>query len=108
MTTLTANERIALNMIARNLYQPMNGARPDSYNDTSAVWSNCLDSNSAGAEQLAGRTLSATCASLAKKGLVSTFDDVSDRKSSTIELTAAGFDAWLAAYPDADGGKAAL
>jgi hypothetical protein len=111
---LTNNERIALNMIALNDYQQSNGSRPESFDETTPVWSNCLDCNSS-TEQLRGRTLSATCASLAKKGLVETYDDTRKRgrtrrvagnlfstqpDESTIALTRAGYDAWLAAWPE--------
>jgi hypothetical protein len=92
-------------MIARNLYQPENGARPLSFSDTAPVWSNCLDSHSAD-ESLSGRTLSATCASLAKKGLIETTDDRRTKAQrrgepdeSTIALTREGFAMWQAAFP---------
>lgn len=102
---LTNNERIALNMIALNDYQPSNGGRPESFEDTSAVWSNCLDCH-ASPESIDGRTLSAACASLAKKGLVETYNDLrtkaqrrGDIDGSTIALTRSGYAAWLFAYP---------
>jgi hypothetical protein len=90
-----------LNMIALNLYQPENGAYPTSFDDTSAVWSNCLDSTNA-TETLTGRTLSATCASLAKKGLVTTYNEPRRRgepRQDTITMTADGYAAWHDAYP---------
>ena len=100
---LTDNERIVLNQLALNLYQPNNGARPMTFNETSDVWSNCLDSHNA-PKSLKGRTLSATCASLAKKGLVSTFNDTKPHRrgelnESTIRLTSVGYDEWRKAYP---------
>lgn len=99
---ITNNERIALNQIALNLYQPQNGARPESFDDTSAIWSNCLDSTNA-SETLKGRTLSATCASLAKKGLITTYDAPRRRGTnadeSTLTLTQEGYDAWREAFP---------
>jgi hypothetical protein len=105
MANITHNERIALNMLARNLYQPNNGARPESFNETSAVWSNCLDSHSA-PESLSGLVLSATIGSLAKKGLVTTYNDTRTKaqrrgspNESTVELTREGFDAWLTLFP---------
>lgn len=105
---VTANERIVLNMIARNLYQPQNGARPEGYDDTSDVWSNCLDSHNA-PESLSGATLSAVCGSLAKKGLVRTYDDNRTKAQrghgpdeSTIALTESGFAAWLEAFPPSE------
>jgi hypothetical protein len=113
--TITNNERIALNMLALNLYNPANGSRPESFDEIGDVWSNCLDSHTS-PEELTGRTLSATCASLAKKGLVRTYDDkrpkgrtfrgLASPNESTIGLTEAGYEAWLAAWPvdgDANG-----
>lgn len=100
---LTNNERIALNMIALNLYQPENGARPATFEETSAIWSHMLASTNA-QETLSGRTLSATVASLAKKGLVVTQNEPHRRgepKQDTLMLTRDGFDAWQKAFPEA-------
>lgn len=100
---ITSNERIALDMIARNTYQPANGGRPDTFDDTAPIWSKLITDTSAAAS-LTGRTISATCASLAKKGLVTTTDASPNRRrsepdDSTISLTEAGFAAWLDAFP---------
>lgn len=105
---ITNNERIALNMIALNTYQPANGSRPESFKETSSIWSSLITDTSA-PETLKGKTLSATCASLAKKSLVTTYDDTRLTRGrrfsgaladeSTICLTRAGYDAWSAEFP---------
>lgn len=93
---LTNNERIALDMIARNTYQPVNGGVPETFDDVGSIWSNLITDTSSD-ETIQGRTLSATCASLSKKGLVTTTDADNRRgepNNATITMTEAGFNAW--------------
>lgn len=91
---LTDRETQVLDLIARNLYQPVNGAVPDTYADTSAIWSMLiLDSSSEFAGTFPKRSLSGVCASLAKKGLVEAYD-YKIKRDNTIALTESGFAAW--------------
>ena len=91
---ITKREAEVLDLIARNLYQPVNGAVPETYTDTSAIWSMLiLDSCSEFAATFPKRSLPGVCASLAKKGLVDAFNDLK-RRDDTIALTETGFAAW--------------
>jgi hypothetical protein len=103
--TLTKNEKVALNMLALNLYNSSNGSRPERPEDVGDVWTFALDDHTAW-ETLKGKTLSGTVASLVKKGLVRTYDDTrskaerrGEHNTSTTGLTRAGYDAWLEAFP---------
>jgi hypothetical protein len=94
VTNLTTLEIAVLDCIARNTYQPVNGDVPDTFEDTSSIWSRLiLDSSSTYVGTIRPRSLPGVVASLSKKGLVTTYED---GKDSTVALTRAGFEAWEA------------
>lgn len=96
---LTTNELTVLNTIARDLYQPVNGSRPESFDDTGAVWTESV----AGDCPITGKAFSAVVGSLVSKGLVDSYrgrSSMSDGQDpSTLALTRAGYEAWDAAFP---------
>lgn len=95
----TPNELIVLNNIALNSYQPTNYSRPDTFEDTSDIWSSFILDSSA-TEKVAVKALPGICSSLGKKGLtVSRKGTHNSQDPGTIRLTPAGFDAWFAAFP---------
>lgn len=91
---ITTNEAHVLNLIAHNLYQPTNGGRPETFEDTASIWSHSID-HATIACQIARRSLPGVVASLSKKGLVrcGSVGDVFSI-SDTVALTRAGFAAW--------------
>ncbi len=95
---ITELERAVLNHIARNSYQPTNYGVPHCFDDTSAIWTDCLLDSSAD-EKVKASSLPGIVASLSKKALVECYKGTDSRQDpSTITLTQAGFDAWAQAY----------
>jgi hypothetical protein len=102
---ITQNELNLLNCIALNLYQPVNGSRPESFDDTDQIWSaGILDTNAIDLPR--PRSVPGICASLLKKGLVRGYQGSNkmfggtNQDPSTIGMTEAGYNAWLAAFPE--------
>lgn len=92
---ITPLEAAVLDHIVRNTYQPQNGARPDSFEDLGAVWSELIFDSSATTKTVVNpRSLPGICSSLVKKGLATCTD--SGSKEAAIGLTQAGYQAWLA------------
>lgn len=85
-TNITKNEAIILHSIATSEFAPGNGARPTSYAETGAVWSNCLDG-------VPRTSIPGVVASLSKKGLVTCEGAGSE---AVVAMTEAGFAAWKA------------
>jgi hypothetical protein len=82
----TGLEAIVLHHIAYNLYQPGNGRRPETFGDTSAIWSNAItDSNSL--ETVRSKSLPGVVTSLSRKGLVQS-------DGECVSLTETGFEIW--------------
>ena len=89
---ITHLETAVLDCIVRNTYQPTNGMVPDAYSELSSIWSHSiLDADSTYAATVNPRSLPGIVSSLAKKGLVKTYDE---GKDSTLYLTETGFAAW--------------
>lgn len=94
-TNVTAGEAQVLNLIARDEYQPLNGARPSQHADTCAVWTDSV-SDSAERIGITRRQFSGICSSLSQKGLITCYRGTHrNQDPSSITLTIAGFDAWL-------------
>lgn len=96
---VTDNEHRILNAIARDLYQPVNGAAPTSFNDTSDVWTFSVVGTAAKNYQIKGKTFSGVISSLVKKGLIDSHKgDGTDQDMGTLGLTEAGYVVWESIY----------
>lgn len=87
--TTTDLERKLIRNIAENEYAPGNGARPTTFAECGAVWSNCLE---CGPEAIAKASLPGALASLVKKGLA--WQEGRGKEATTC-LTEAGFATYL-------------
>jgi hypothetical protein len=86
--TITANESIVMNRIARHEMNPNNGEVPESHRDVlTYCWVEDFHPTWPAAQ------VKGVIGSLSKKGLVLVCDG---EEENTIEFTPAGFDAWAA------------
>jgi hypothetical protein len=92
MTTLTDKELAVLDHIALNSFQPTNYSRPESYDQTSAIWANCI-TDSSSKRKISKESVPGVVSSLQTKGLVNCCDG-DTRREDTIRMTQAGFDTW--------------
>lgn len=90
-TKITALETKVLRNIALNQYQPTNGSEPELFDDTSAVWSSCLD---CGPEHIESSSIPGVMSSLSKKGLVVCSGSLK-AADATVTLTRKGWDAYV-------------
>lgn len=100
--TITKLEATVLNAIARDFYQPVNGAYPHDFRDTGAVWTFSVSDTLRG-QGIASRAFSGLASTLKQKGLIDTYRGT-DRQQDpdTIELTATGYTEWLRLFPAAE------
>lgn len=92
-TKTTVLEMMVLDNIALNSYQPTNYGKPETFDDTSDIWSwGNLILDSSAAEKPALKSLPGIVSSLSKKGLVSIGRGTG--KDATIRLTETGFAIW--------------
>ena len=101
MSNVTTLEAKVLNLIALDLYQPVNGARPESFDDTGDVWTEIVsdEARDAGVKRL---QFAALCSTLTQKGLVRSYQGstrCAGDDPSTIALTETGFAAWAESNP---------
>lgn len=92
---ITENEAKVLRAIATNCFNCLNYGIPACYEEANnCTWSDCIDDAKI-PSGLAPRTIAGVCGSLARKGMVRSYDEGRD---STIEMTEAGFDAMMKFY----------
>lgn len=99
----TTLEAAVLDCIARNLYQPTNGGRPECFSDTSAIWSADIIHSTCSplAASVKPRALPGVCSSLVKKGYVVSQRGTGKDDPGVIWLTELGFLAWRSRFFDA-------
>lgn len=92
---ITENEAKVLRAIATNCFNVLNYGIPTCYEEANnGTWSDCIDDAKI-PSGLAPRTIAGVCGSLARKGMVRSYDEGRD---STIDMTEAGFDAMMKFY----------
>lgn len=118
MRNATAHEAQVLDLIARNEFQPLNGAYPTAYEHTTHVWTLAVASDASYAGMTSER-FAACIARLIWKGFVVCYygdRQMKDQRTldpDTIIMTSKGFAAWQKRFPvsgadnDAGGTKCA-
>lgn len=87
---ITANEAAVLRSIATNCYNVLNYGVPSCYEEANnEIWTDLIN-DAEYPSGIEGKALSGVCGSLARKGLILSFDGGRD---STIMMTKEGYDA---------------
>jgi len=100
---VTKMEADILNLIAHDLYQPVNGSRPENFSDTGAVWTFSVADSAKAIMQ--PRQFAGVCSGLKKKGLISCYKGTNkmlggtNQDPDTITLTETGLSAWAGLFP---------
>lgn len=93
---LTLSEAKVLRAIATNCFNCLNYGIPTCYEEANNdVWSDCIDDAKI-PSGLAPRSIAGVCGSLARKGLVESYDW--GKNENVIHMTQAGFDAMMKFY----------
>lgn len=93
---ITENEAKVLRAIATNCFNCLNYGIPTCYEEANNdVWSDCIDDAKI-PSGLAPRSIAGVCGSLARKGLVESYDW--GKNENVIHMTQAGFDAMMKFY----------
>jgi len=92
---ITQNEAAVLRAIATNCYNVMNYGNPSCYEEANQeIWTNLIN-DAEYPSGIEGKSLSGVCGSLARKGLILSFEG---GKDSTIMMTEEGFNAYSEFY----------